>query len=61
MPPIFEYQFGVFVEAEDEHEAWEKVRPISEALDRLDTEGESAVEGPWEVASTSDGMMLWRK
>ena len=45
---VFEYQFGVFVRAKDEQEAWELVRPISEALDALDIEGQSAVEGPWD-------------
>lgn len=52
MPPIYEYQFGVFVEAEDEAEAWEKVRAVSETLDTLDTEGDSVVEGPWEREET---------
>lgn len=45
---IYEYQFGVYVRAEDEAEAWELVRPVSEALDSLDIEGDSVVEGPWE-------------
>lgn len=44
--PRFEYTFGVYVDAEDEREAWEKVRRVSEELDRIDAEGESAVDGP---------------
>jgi hypothetical protein len=47
--PVYEYTFGVYVEAEDEQDAWEKVRPISEALDKIDVEGDSASEGPNEV------------
>jgi hypothetical protein len=46
--PVYEYQFGVYIEAESIDDAWEKVRPISEALDILDIEGQSATEGPWE-------------
>lgn len=42
--PRYEYQFGVFVDAANEQAAWEKVRPISEALDKLDAEGESATD-----------------
>ena len=30
---------------DDEQAAWEIVRPISEALDRIDAEGDSTVEG----------------
>lgn len=46
---IYEYEFGVFVEADDEQDAWEKVRAISEALDAIDVENDSAVEGPFIV------------
>lgn len=49
---IYEYQFGVYVEAEDEQAAWEKVRAISEALDAVDVEGDSTTEGPSEVTPT---------
>jgi len=45
--PRYEYTFGVYVDADDEQAAWEIVRPISEALDRIDAEGDSAVEGPF--------------
>ena len=44
--PVYEYSFGVYVEADNEQEAWEKVRPISEKLDEIDVEHDSAVEGP---------------
>ena len=50
--PIYEYSFGVYIEAEDEQKAWEKVRPISETLDKLDYEGDSAVEGPFPVSKS---------
>jgi len=43
---IYEYQFGVFVEADSEQDAWEKVRVVSETLDRIDVEGVSTMEGP---------------
>jgi len=43
---IYEYQFGVFVEADSEQDAWEKVRVVSETLDRIDVEGDSTMEGP---------------
>lgn len=46
---IYEYEFGVFVEADNEQDAWEKVREISEALDEIDVENDSTVEGPFEV------------
>ncbi len=42
----YEYQFGVYVDAEDKEDAWEQVREISQALDRIDAEGTSEVEGP---------------
>jgi hypothetical protein len=45
--PVWEYTFGVFVAAADEQAAWEIVRPISEALDAIDVEGDSSVEGPF--------------
>ncbi len=44
--PVYEYEFGVFVRADDEQAAWEQVRAISEALDKVDIEGDSSVEGP---------------
>lgn len=44
--PIYEFEFGVYVKAADEQEAWEKVRPVAEALDKLDVEGDSSVDGP---------------
>jgi len=50
--PIYEYAFGVYVEADDEQQAWEKVRPISQELDKIDAEGDSAVEGPFEVSKS---------
>lgn len=40
----YEYQFGVYVDAENEQEAWEKVRKVSEMLDGIDAEHESATE-----------------
>lgn len=45
--PVWEYQLGVFVAAADEQAAWEVVRPISEALDRIDVEGDSSTDGPF--------------
>lgn len=50
--PIYEYAFGVYVKADDEQAAWERVRPISEALDEIDYEGGAAVEGPFEVSKS---------
>jgi hypothetical protein len=44
--PRYEFSFGVFVDAADEQKAWEKVRPASELLDKIDAEGDSAIEGP---------------
>lgn len=44
--PKYEYQFGVYIEADDEQQAWDKVWRISAALDALDVDGESVVEGP---------------
>ena len=49
---IYEYTFGVWVEAEDEQAAWEKVRAISEALDAVDLEGDSTTDGPSELTPT---------
>ena len=49
---IYEYTFGVYVEADDEQGAWEKVRPISEALDKIDYEGDSAVSGPFPLSKS---------
>ena len=46
---IYEYSFGVFIEAASEEEAWEKVRPISEQLDKLDIESASTTDGPFEI------------
>jgi len=46
---VYEYQFNVYVEAVDKEEAWETVRHISRELDKLDVEGTSLTEGPWEV------------
>ncbi len=43
---IYEYQFGVYVEADNEQDAWEQVREISEALDGIDVEGDSTTQGP---------------
>jgi len=45
MKNIYEYTFGVYVEADNEDEAWERVRAVSELLDRIDVEGDSATEG----------------
>lgn len=42
--PIFEYEFGVFVRAENADEAWEKVREVSEKLDEIDYESDSSTE-----------------
>lgn len=49
---VYEYTFGVYVRAEDEAKAWEKVREISQRLDDIDIEGDSAVEGPTEIPET---------
>ncbi len=53
--PRYEYQFGVYVDADSEEDAWEKVREISQALDKIDAEGTSVVEGPFPV-STSEAL-----
>ena len=47
--PFYVYEFGVKVEADNEAKAWELVRKVSEALDTIDCEGESVVDGPIEV------------
>ncbi len=47
--PRYEYQFGVYVDADSEEDAWEEVREVSEALDKIDVEGTSVVEGPFPV------------
>ena len=52
--PIYEYEFGVQVRAKNAQEAWEKVRAISEALDAIDVEGDSATEGPTLVTELED-------
>jgi hypothetical protein len=44
--PVYEYQFGVFVQADSEEEAWERVRSVSEQLDNIDVENKSSVDGP---------------
>ena len=49
MVKVFEYEFGVFVRAESASEAWEKVRAISEKLDAIDYNGESTIDGPYEL------------
>ncbi len=49
---IYEYQFGVYVEADNEQDAWEQVRAISEALDGIDVEGDSTTQGPDELTPT---------
>lgn len=41
---IYHVQLGAYVEAADETELWKKVGPISEQLDTLDAEGDSAYE-----------------
>jgi hypothetical protein len=46
---FYVYEFGVKVEASDEASAWELVRKVSQALDAIDCEGESVVDGPTEV------------
>jgi len=46
---LYEFEFGVYVDAATEADAWEKVRKVSEALDRIDSEGDSAVQGPTPV------------
>lgn len=46
MRNIYEYTFGVYVEADNEQDAWEKVRAVSETLDTIDVEGDSVTEGP---------------
>jgi hypothetical protein len=51
--PIYEYSFGVYVEADDEQAAWEQVRSVSEALDKIDAEGDSATDGPFLVEEGS--------
>lgn len=56
--PIYEYQFGVAVEAPDEATAWEMVRPISEALDALDVEGDSTTDGPFDRTDWSTNIIL---
>lgn len=43
---LYMYEFGVIVEAETEEDAWELVRQASQALDKIDFEGESSVDGP---------------
>lgn len=50
MTKIYEFQFGVYVEAEDEQDAWKKVRKIAEELDKLDVEHDATIDGPWERA-----------
>lgn len=47
--PKYEYQFGVYIEADSEQAAWDKAWRISAALDAVDVEGESVVEGPFFV------------
>lgn len=47
--PRYEYQFGVYVDADSEEDAWEEVREVSETLDKIDVEGTSVVEGPFLV------------
>lgn len=46
---IYEFEFGVFIDAEDEQDAWQQVRHISAQLDDVDIEGDSSVGGPYEV------------
>ena len=45
----YEYQFGVYVDADSPEDAWEMVREVSETLDKIDAEGPSVVEGPFPV------------
>ena len=44
--PMYEYTFGVYVEAKNEEEAQEKIQPVVKLLHELDFEGDEAVEGP---------------
>ncbi len=53
--PRYEYQFGVYVDADTKEDAWEEVREISQALDKIDAEGTSVVEGPF-LVSTSEAL-----
>ena len=55
---IYEYQFGVYVEADNEQDAWEKVREVSERLDSIDIEGDSVTDGPREVDKDEDEILI---
>lgn len=41
---IYHVQIGMYVEADDEQDLWERVRPIAQECDKLDAEGESAYD-----------------
>ena len=49
---IYEFEFSIYVEAEDKRDAGEKVREISKLLDALDVEGQSERKGPDELTPT---------
>ena len=46
---IYEFEFSIYVEADDKRDASDKVREISKLLDVLDVEGQSERKGPDEL------------
>lgn len=49
---IYEFEFIVYVEADDERDAGDKVREISKLMDTLDVKGQSERKGPDELTPT---------
>lgn len=59
--PIYEFQFGVYVQASDEQAARDSVREISKKLDEIDVEGDSTLNGPFNVRDTEIRDLLGKK
>lgn len=48
---LYEYQFGIVVEADDEQAAHAKLSKVMDLLADLDAEGDPSMDGPWEWTS----------
>ncbi len=58
---IYEYQFLVYVEADDERDAKEQVSDVSKAMNKLDVEGTAERTGPNEITPTEAAGIERRK
>jgi hypothetical protein len=44
MTDWYEFQLGIYVEAESEDEAWRKMQPLFDLANKIDPEGDATVE-----------------